>query len=267
MKNPSRKFIELIHATSSKWANWDPPHLIKVGDYGTIDRETGKFQKEGNIYEDTTMTQLTDKHKPEIGAPEGTWIISSAGVAYRELALGAESGVAGLANASIKGQWKFGDRRGALLIMAQPLSSYVPPKVLLKHLVDIPAFKNKVLVTEVVSCPAYSLYLSTANSEAIDLALIGTMPTPTGVSVGVEMGASWWSRHMGGLFREACDRNGLHSYTPLYTLKKIRQKHLLRRESPVPDPEDDDLWIDVQEPWDPLDEDGEEDPFHDSISD
>ena len=72
------------------------------------------------------------------------------------------SGVAGLANASIKGQWKFGSRRGALLVMSRPLSSYVPPKVLLKHLVDIPTFKNKVLVTEVVSCPAYSLYLSNA---------------------------------------------------------------------------------------------------------
>ena len=72
------------------------------------------------------------------------------------------SGVAGLANASFKGQWKFGSRCGALLIMLQPRSSYIPPKVLLKHLVDIPKFKNKVLVTEVASCPAYCLYLSTA---------------------------------------------------------------------------------------------------------
>jgi len=238
-----------------------------VGDYGTTDRETGKFLKEGNIYEDAAMAHLTDQHKPLTGAPEGTWIISSAGVRYRELTVGAECGVVGLANASIKGQWKFGSRRGALLIMSRPLSSYVPPKVLLKHLVDIPTFKNKVLVTEVVSCPAYSLYLSTANNEAIELALIGTMPTPPGIAVDVEVGATWWSRNMGGMFREACDRNGLHNYTPLYTLKKIRQKHLLRRESPVPDPEDDDLWIDVQEPWDPLDEDGEEEPFVDSISD
>ena len=30
MKTPSRKYIELIHSSSSKWANWDPPHLIEV---------------------------------------------------------------------------------------------------------------------------------------------------------------------------------------------------------------------------------------------
>ena len=81
------------------------------------------------------------------------------------------------------------------------------------------------------------------DNEAIDLALLGTVPTPPGIAVGFEAGATWWSRNIVGIFREACDRNGLHKYTPLYTLKKIRQKHLLRRESPVPDPEDDDLWV------------------------
>ena len=176
------------------------------------------------------------------------------------------SEVVGLANASIKGHWKFGSRRGALLIMSQPLSSYLPPEVLLKHLVDIPTFKNKVLVTQVVSCPAYSLYLSTASkwlpeiaalachvsamrltgfvdNEAIDLALIGTLPTLPGIAIGVGVGAAWWSQKMSGMYREGCDRNGLYNYTPLYTLKKIRQKHLLRRESPVPEPEGDDLWV------------------------
>lgn len=85
--------------------------------------------------------------------------------------------------------------------------------------------------------------MSFVDNEAIELALIGTLPTPSGIAVGGEVGATWWSRNMSGMFREACDRNGSNSYTPLYTLKKIRQKHLLRRESPVPDPEDDDLWV------------------------
>ena len=81
------------------------------------------------------------------------------------------------------------------------------------------------------------------DNEAVELALIGTAPTPAGLPAGGGVEASWWSRNMGGMFREACDRNGLYNYTPLYALKKVRQKHLLRRESPVPDPEDDDLWV------------------------
>jgi hypothetical protein len=56
-----------------------------VGDYGTTDRETGNFQKEGNIYEDATIAHLTDQHKPLTGAPENVWIVSSAGVIHREL--------------------------------------------------------------------------------------------------------------------------------------------------------------------------------------
>jgi hypothetical protein len=50
--------------------------------------------------------------------------------------------------------------------MHQPQISYIPPKVFLKQLVDIPALKDKLLVTEVFSCPAYCLYLSNAGEHA-----------------------------------------------------------------------------------------------------
>jgi hypothetical protein len=271
MKNPSRKFVELIHATSTKWVNWDPLNEIKVGDYGVINRETGILDKEGNIYEDSDpiIANLAVQHKPLTEDPEDKLILSSVGVMHHELDDAAECGIDGLANASIKGQWKFGPpaRRGGLLVMSRPRRSYVPPKVLLKHLVDLPIFKNKVLVTEIVSCPAYSFYLSTPDNDVLELALIGTTPTPPGTAVEGDAEATWKSRNKGGTVRQACDPNGLYNYTPLYILKKIRQKHLLRRESYRPPPENDDLWIDVQEPWEPLDDEGEEEAFDGSISD
>jgi hypothetical protein len=68
--------------------------------------------------------------------------------------------IPGLANASIKGQWTFGSKRGALLIMAKPRCFYIPRGVILKHLAEVEALKDMSLVTEVFSCPAYSLYLS-----------------------------------------------------------------------------------------------------------
>lgn len=76
---------------------------------------------------------------------------------------GIHSEITGLAEASIKGQWEFGKKRGALLIMARPRSRRIPPHVVLKQLVKIPSLEDKVLVTEVLSCPAYSLYLSGAS--------------------------------------------------------------------------------------------------------
>jgi len=267
MKNPSRKYIDLIHSTSSKWANWNPPNQIKVGDYGLVNRETGEFEKDGNIYDDEATAELMAHHPPQLGTPENIMIASSRGVKHRELALEADLGVPGLADTPIKGQWEFGNKRGALLIVARPQSAYIPHQVVLKHLVNIPALQHKSLVTEVVSCPAYSLYLSTANKDVVDLALVGTIPhTPPATPSG-EIRASWWAQNRSGLFRDACDTSGSNSYTPLYALKKIWRPGIFRRESPVPDREDDDLWVKSQEPWNPLDEDGEEEEYEDTVFD
>jgi len=238
-----------------------------VGDYGVVNKETGQFEKDGNIYDDVTTAQLMAHHPPHLGTPEDIMVVSSRGVTRRELALGAELEVPGLADASIKGQWEFGNKHGALLIVARPHSSYIPPKVVLKLLVGIPALQNKSLVTEVVSCPAYSLYLSTANKDVIDLALVGTIPVTPAATARGEIGASWLGQNRSGLFRDACDSSGSNSYTPLYTLKKIWRPGIFRRESPVPDREDDDLWVNSQEPWNPLNEDGEEEEFEDTVFD
>ena len=63
-----------------------------MGDYGTIERETGNFQKEGNIYElsDATIANLVVQHKPVTDAPDNKVIIASAGVVHHELAVSAE---------------------------------------------------------------------------------------------------------------------------------------------------------------------------------
>jgi hypothetical protein len=63
-----------------------------VGDYGTIDRETGNLQTEGNIYEelDPIIASLAVQHKPLISAPDDKVIISSAGVKHQELHIAPE---------------------------------------------------------------------------------------------------------------------------------------------------------------------------------
>jgi len=59
-----------------------------------------------------------------------------------------------------EGQWTFGPKRGGLLIMAHPFSSYIPHDTILKHRAKIETLKDRFLVTEVFTCPAYCLYLS-----------------------------------------------------------------------------------------------------------
>ena len=53
--------------------------------------------------------------------------------------------------------------------------------------------------------------------------------------VGGDAEANWQSQSKGGMFQQACDPNGLYNYTPSHCM--------LRRESPVPNSEDDDLWV------------------------
>jgi len=153
--------------------------------------------------------------------------------------------------------------------MARPRARRFPPNVFLKQLIGTPTLEDKVLVTEVFSCPAYSLYLSGANQETISIALVGGMPgsvpapTESGESV-----MTWWSRYASGVSREACDRAGRYCYTPLCSLRTKRKPSLFRRrEGPRPEPEGDDLWVDPHDPWEVLDEDGEEEEFEDTVFD
>ena len=108
----SRKFIDLIYKASNKWANWNPPYEIKVrvsvsylridyrtlqvGDYGRPDKQTGQFNREGNIYddmhiyEDASIAGLVKDHPPQLAAREEVYIAASKEVKRGDLKLGAE---------------------------------------------------------------------------------------------------------------------------------------------------------------------------------
>jgi len=269
MTNPARKYVDLIHASSSKWANWDPPNQIKVGDYGTVDKHTGEFEKDGNIYDDNEhdLADIVKAYPPEDVAADNTFVVTSIGVKSREFQLGANAGLTGVAEASVKGQWDFGRKRGALLVMANPNSYRIPGQVLLKHLVKLPHLKDKALVTQTFHCHAYSLYLSGEENDSISVALVGSGPAGLPLlNAGGELRMTWWSQYSSGLFREACDAKGQPRYTPLYVLKQIRKPSLFRRDG-HPEPEGDELWADAEKPWDPLDDDGVEEEIVDEIFD
>ncbi|KAJ7900700.1 hypothetical protein B0H14DRAFT_2671480 [Mycena olivaceomarginata] len=245
MKYASRKYIDLIQAASSKWANWDPPHPIKVGDYGTVDKDTDE-----------------------------KIVISSETEQKRDLNLSPQVSIPGIAEASIKGQWKFkSGKTGALLVMAQPRSSWVPANPLFKKLLEIPALKDKYLVMEIVACHAYSMYLSNKLEDTVSLALLAKTPIPVAplVSASGELGGSWWSETGAGVFRHGCVPPGTYSFTPLFALKRIRKPGFLSRGA-APGRHHVLLanaarcsWEDAEKPWWPLDEDGEEETFKDTV--
>jgi hypothetical protein len=84
---------------------------------------------------------------------------------------------------------------------------------------------------------------------------------------GGTVGYNWVSSAGAGLFRrgyETADRDK-DPFTPLFVLKRpvSRWKRLFRDEEAE---QEEVLWEDVHPPWLPLDEDGEEDPFEDTVS-
>jgi hypothetical protein len=60
----------------------------------------------------------------------------------------------------VDGQWKFGKNRGALLIMSRPQTKHLPIEFPYEKLRGIGVLSGKVIVMDVVICPAYALYLS-----------------------------------------------------------------------------------------------------------
>ncbi|KAF8839988.1 hypothetical protein BDN67DRAFT_1003296 [Paxillus ammoniavirescens] len=272
MSSLQRKYVELIHQTSSKWANWDPPIPVNVGAFGTHNRRTGELDVEGNIYDPEFQEELDNlkikfkiaNHPPKEGEIEKDFIIASSGARKTDFNVGSEAAVAGLASASLKGQWQFDEgKRDALLIMHNPRQMYIPGEVILKHLYKVPKLRNKFLVTSVHVCPAYSMYLSNKSGETISLALVAQGPAAPGVTASGDIGLRWWTSTQATFMREGCHETGKYCYTPLYALKRhlgtLDWRRLFR--DGEREPEDDDLWADAHQPWDPLDEDGEEDPI------
>ena len=67
-----------------------------MGDYGKLDKQTGRFHKEGNVYDDThiykdeSIAKLVKDHPPKPAPREDVYIAASATVKRSDLQLSAE---------------------------------------------------------------------------------------------------------------------------------------------------------------------------------
>ncbi|KAG1744587.1 uncharacterized protein EDB91DRAFT_1080688 [Suillus paluster] len=239
MKYASRKFIDLIQGAASKWANWDPPKKIAVGDYGLIDNKTGEFEWEGNIYRPHFQEQLKSSN-----------------------------GVQSVLNVAFEADLQFdGRKRAAVLVMHEPRYSSLPNDEriieLLKSMPDI--LKGKFIVTEVISCAAYMMHLSEKKAYSISATLKANVPVAPPATAGGAVGFAWSLETTNGVSRQGSDPAA--KYVPLYRLKQPRSKFWLWPYGHRGDEKNDDpidRWEDVEPPWDPLDDEGEEDEIYDA---
>ncbi|KAG1804342.1 hypothetical protein EV424DRAFT_1432490 [Suillus variegatus] len=242
MKYDSRKFIDLIQSITSKWANWNPDSPIKaqVGDYGMIINATGEFKREGNIYtsEGIINIDMTDPAlHPEEKEGDEKFIVKSWGVTTKETDVTPEAAVSGAANVALQVDFEFEGRKRAAAMY---------------------------IVTEVICCPAYMMYMSTNRAERFSVMLQATEPPASAANAGRTADFTWSSETTYGIYREGSSMTT--KYMPLYRLKKPRSKFWLPWSQRGDEKIDDsiEMWDDVDPPWDPLDEEGEEDEFYDA---
>ncbi|TCD66518.1 hypothetical protein EIP91_001294 [Steccherinum ochraceum] len=248
----SRKFIDLIYNATTKWANWDPSESYQAGDFGDIDKETGRFQKQGNIYVDNRTSHIAIQYPKEQGPPVDTYIASSERVHGLGLNAGAHADVVPAANISFQGKWKFNARRGALLAMYKPYMTKLPDLLLLdRRLSSMECLKDQKLITHVYSCRAYALYLSNHRGDSLNLVLRATAPVGPGVPAGPDAGLEWVSQDISVIYHHGSSETPV--FHPLFVIKDTKKRGTRRG---IPEDPNASPWEDIDSPWD-LDDDGE----------
>lgn len=253
----SRLFIEAIHKSAGDaWPNWSPPERVSVGDYGVVDKDTGLFVKEGNVYDPDFAAEVDlGKHQPESHNPDDQMVIVSSGARSLEFGTGVAATFGGMATGSIKGHWKFTKGHGAVLAMIKPQLTTFPSETVLKHLHTIPALQDKALVTGVYACPMYALLVTDDGGSEAALA-VGTNDSAGFVSAGVN--GKWMTQCSSGHWRYGGE-DGTGKFFPLFKLRTPKTvafwKTLLNyRATPPVEPTGDDTFRPYPAPWEVIDE-------------
>lgn len=160
------------------------------------------------------------------------------------------SGIPDVAEAILRAKFAFGRTYGAVLLMNKPTTSRLEET---HHLIcpeNDGHLRNKQLVTEIVTCPAYAMFLSSKSTcqstlfakhfliatvtgeETVGFALYAKAPVAAAVGVtaggGVDM--EWVRDGSTGVFR--CGSTPGAQYTTLYKAVTIGKKRMKRREPP-----------------------------------
>lgn len=228
VKNAAKEYGRLIYKASSKWANWDPPHPIRCGDYGVLN-DSGQLEVEGNIYNASFKAHLPSHldlsipiHQPTDAAVEEKLIIVSDGATTKGIDVTPNIGITGAAQISLQVQLQFPQgEHGASLIMWNPRLTFIPSETIRQSLLDVPVLKDKYLVTKAFVCPAYSLYLSSKSGQQMIISLTVDTPIPAapGVNVGGKASYNWKSSSQSQFLRQASSKEGEYAFTPLFELR------------------------------------------------
>ncbi|KAH9030747.1 hypothetical protein EDB85DRAFT_2146479 [Lactarius pseudohatsudake] len=261
--NAQRKFVDLINEATFKWANWDPPKVIQIGDFGTIDKKSGELKVEGNIFTHPEIRHIAQDYpaeeswiyKPTSARESPAQSLTCAAVLTTVLSSATPADDQGVV---LKSRWQFNTKRGAILLMHKPRLLCVPDGFFDEKF-DLPILKRKVVVEQVYNCPGFYMYLSNKASEQISVSLrANTLP---GVDGEQALSVGWSADGSSGVCQQGFQEDAV--YTPMFRLKSLGRRHW-RRDGITPMIE---KWEVTYIPWGILDEDGESEESDDDDDD
>ncbi|EJC99695.1 uncharacterized protein FOMMEDRAFT_142664 [Fomitiporia mediterranea MF3/22] len=278
-KTASRKYIDLIKYSSNKWANWDPSNPVEAGDYGGVNKESGEFERQGNLYRDSTIAEITARYPPIYNSETTDYQYHSLNTRTTKLKAQFNPDIFGDSKPLVGGQWHFSNRRGAILLMHRTKLTRVPEE-LLEEIKESEWVKGKYIVTHVHTCPAYAMYLSDKSicvpsvSEFSNLIMyfytvqgsvsIGLCSDPFSPGdagsdkSGGEKPLKWITEGLSGFYQSASSDES--NFVPLFQIKVVQKREGKRRQSPDPINDEKLEFYNVEVPWYDLDEEGEELP-------
>ncbi|KAL0957791.1 hypothetical protein HGRIS_001568 [Hohenbuehelia grisea] len=163
-KSPdSRLYIDKMYDMSSRFANWEPGWPILPGDYGKVIKKTGEFRKKGSIFTHPSTKHFAAAELYTIpGATSGVQEFVSLEANKIGFDIGSTIDIPGLATAALKQRFQFGGQRGAVLVMRNSRMITLDG-----DLDNLPreALRGMRLVTEVIECPDYFMFLSHKGSS------------------------------------------------------------------------------------------------------
>ncbi|KAI0312156.1 hypothetical protein OF83DRAFT_1067686 [Amylostereum chailletii] len=268
MADSQRTYVDLLFRSSKKYASWDPEVEVRAGDWGRITagrkpafdlafwrrgRRMGVFIKEGNIYDDGLAKQHGIPEPKTYGGSEATdstgvtWLVSqNAREMDASVDVSAQTPV--FAQCGVKASFKFTSGQGAVLAMDNDAITTIDPPGSLRRLLDEPAMKDAVIVSEVHACASYARYLGTPSVKSVS---IGISAEPPVANVGaVSASAAWMRSTTVGNFKSKVNKKGQRVYYPLFRLASTKERDTstglrgsLEDEDHTPLPDAEPPWI------------------------
>ncbi|KAK0433461.1 hypothetical protein EV421DRAFT_1844995 [Armillaria borealis] len=257
-RTEQRKCIDLFWKINHEYLN--PNGLpITIGDFGTLDKKTGGFQREGNIFEHPESKDVMAKHNRS--DPRNTTAMEcifrcTNNVRRIDLPFGVGGGLTGAIEGNVAGQFQFDSERGVLLCMHGVKYSMLPiVETWVRKLEKIPLFKAKGIVTETYTCSHYDLRMNHKGKRGVGMTATASIPIPIAPAISASANTGFdisGSTASGSIWQSAksadCD-----SFVPMYRLKALRGGSVSRG-TPV----EEILTRDFPRPWDELDDDGKD---------